>query len=106
MKKLFLSVLTATLFFVFVPSPVKAANEIPVTTMAVPKPAETEATTALLSRLDEINAMDKSNMSSSEKRHLRKETRSIKSELKRISGGVYLSTAAIIIIILILILLL
>jgi hypothetical protein len=66
-------------------------------------PAEVQA---MYDRLDEIKAMDKSEMSSSEKKALRKEVRSIKSELKATGNGIYLSIGAIIIIILLLILLL
>ena len=50
--------------------------------------------------------MDKSKMSSPEKRQLRKEVRTIKSTLNVLGEGVYLSVGAIIIIILLLILLL
>lgn len=106
MKKFLLSILTVTLFVTFAPTPANAANEAPATTVTVPKPPESEVAETLLSRLDEIKAMDKSNMSAAEKRHLRKETRSIKSQLKQISGGVYLSTGAIILIIVLLIILL
>ncbi len=60
----------------------------------------------MISRLEEIKAMDKSNMSSKEKKALRKEVRSIKKSLTEINGGIYLSIGAIIIIILLLILLL
>jgi len=57
-------------------------------------------------RLNEINDMDKSALTASERRELRKEVRSIKEELAQISGGVYLSIGAIIVILLLLILLL
>lgn len=66
-------------------------------------PAEVQA---MYDRLEEIKAMDKSELSSSEKKELRKEVRSIKSELRSTGNGVYLSVGAIIIIILLLILLL
>jgi hypothetical protein len=74
--------------------------------LSAAKTAESNQANALIARLDNIKAMDKSSMSGFEKRQLRKETRSIKKSLKAISGGVYLSTGAIIIIILLLILLL
>ena len=61
---------------------------------------------ALLTRLDEIKSMDKSELSTAQKWKLRKEVLSIKSQLHEVSGGVYLSVGAIIIIILLLILLL
>ena len=60
----------------------------------------------MMDRLDEIRAMDKSDLSRSEKRALRKEVRTIKASLAQSNGGVYLSVGAIIIIILLLILLL
>lgn len=49
--------------------------------------------------------MDKSNLNSSDKRILRKEVRSIKQQLKEMSGGVYISAGALIIILLLLIIL-
>lgn len=61
---------------------------------------------ALLLRLHEIKDMDRSGMTSSEKKVLRKEVRSIRNELRRANDGIYLSVGAIIIIILLLILLL
>jgi len=60
----------------------------------------------MLNRLDEIKAMDKSSLNSSEKKELRKEVREIKKELRSSGNGVYFSVGAIIIIILLLILLL
>jgi hypothetical protein len=67
--------------------------------------AATEAN-VLLARLNEIKEMDKSNLTSSDKKELRKEVKSLRSNLKEKSSGVYLSVGAIIIIILLLILLL
>jgi hypothetical protein len=60
----------------------------------------------LLQRLEEIKVMNKSELTGSEKKELRKEVRGIKKEMKTIKGGVYLSVGAIIIVILLLILLL
>ncbi len=57
-------------------------------------------------RLEEIQSMDKSNLSKQERQDLRTELKSMKKEAKALGGGVYLSVGAIIIIILILILLL
>lgn len=63
--------------------------------------------TQLQTRVLEIKAMDKSHLSSVQRRELRKELYQIRSEMKGFtSGGVYLSAAAIIIIILVLILIL
>ncbi len=70
------------------------------------KTVEAARAKTLLSRLEEIKALDRSEMSFTEKRALRKEVRSIKSELTVLGGGVYLSVGGIIIILLILILIL
>lgn len=55
-------------------------------------------------RLVEIRNMDKTNLSTSEKKELRKEVKDLKKQAR--SNGIYLSIGAIIIIILLLILLL
>ena len=56
-------------------------------------------------RLEEIKAMDHKQLSSSEKRALRKDVRAIKKEMAEISGGVYISVGALLLIILLIILL-
>ena len=73
-----------------------------------PVPAKTEDARAqqLIQRLEEIKAMNKSDLSSSERKELRKEVKGIKKEMKAIKGGVYLSAGAIIVIVLVLILIL
>lgn len=99
--------MTACLLFTFTPMPLKAITAtIPNTTATTTPPIESAAANALIARLGEIKAMDKTNLNASEKKELRKETRSIKRELKRLSGGVYFSVGAIIVILILLILLL
>lgn len=71
-----------------------------------PSPEAKAEAELLIKRLEEIKAMDKSNMTRAEKRALRKEVKAIKATLKSTGNGVYLSVGAIIIIILLLILLL
>lgn len=61
---------------------------------------------AIKNRVDEIKAMDKSNLTKAERKALKEELKGMKKEAKAIRGGVYLSLGAIIIIILLLILLL
>jgi hypothetical protein len=61
---------------------------------------------AIKLRATEIKEMDKSNMSRSEKRALKKELKQMNKEAREMRGGVYLSVGAIIIIILLLILIL
>ncbi|PJB11702.1 MAG: hypothetical protein CO119_10445 [Flavobacteriales bacterium CG_4_9_14_3_um_filter_40_17] len=67
---------------------------------------ESARVNVLLNRLEEIKAMDKSDLSSSERKALRKEVRATKKEMKQVGGGVYLSIGAILLIVLVLILLL
>lgn len=60
----------------------------------------------VLNRIIEIRAMDRSSMTTSEKKELRKELRQLKKESKPKKNGIYLSVGAIIVIGLLLILLL
>lgn len=99
MKKITLFLLTAVLLLSFVPAQSKAIAAVNTLTNTS-SPGET---TVLNARIDQINAMDKSNMSFSEKKQLRKEVRSSKRELRAIGGGVYISAGAIILILVLLI---
>ncbi len=81
--------------------PAFATDETPTTTTTTPR--TNERSQQLMNRLIEIRDMDKSNLTRTEKKELRKEVKEIKKEARR---GVYLSVGAIIIIILLLILLL
>ena len=105
MKKLTLCIMIAFLSLTFIPTLLKADSEKVQTTTAATKASNSAKANILLARLDKINEMDKSKMSMQEKMQLRKEVRSIKSQLKDLSGGVYLSVGAIIIILLLIILL-
>lgn len=60
----------------------------------------------LMQRLDEIKAMDKSDLTSAEKKELRSEVRTIKENLASTGGGVYFSFGALIVIGILLIILL
>jgi hypothetical protein len=90
----------------FYPLQSNAAKNAAPSSLVVPKAAETTEAKALLLRLDEIKAMNKTNLNASEKKNLRKEVRSIRHNLREISGGVYLSVGAIILIVILLIILL
>ena len=59
----------------------------------------------LINRLEELKAMDKSSLTRSEKRAMRKEVKAIQKTMDS-SGGVYLSVGAVILIIVLLIILL
>ena len=94
--------LTTLVLFIAISLPATSS-----TISAAPEPGATDPKAQqLLLRLDQIKAMDKTQLSSTEKKNLRKEVKEIKKEMKVISGGVYLSIGAVIIIILLLILLL
>ena len=72
------------------------------------KPAKTEIPAEivpLLNRLDEIKAMDKSELTRLERKALRVEVREIKSAVRASGNGIYISSGAIIIILLLIIIL-
>ncbi len=97
--------MTICLLFTFSMSEVKAVNSTPNKTIVADKPAESEEVQAMLDRLEQIKAMDMAAMTSVQKKELRKEVRTIKQDLRAVSG-VYLSVGALIIIVILLILLL
>lgn len=103
MKKLAVCIMAALMLFAFTPMQAKPAPASAVATPIAVKTAETEE---ILLRLDEINEMDRSTLNFTEKMNLRKEVRTIKSELKEREGGIYLSVGAAIIILILLIVLL
>ena len=109
MKKFALCVMATLLSLTFIPlslsaaprtAPASTANTSPVS------PADAAKANELLLRLNEIKTSDKSELTTSEKKDLRKEVRSINSELKAIGGGVYISAAVLLIILILLIVLL
>lgn len=65
--------------------------------------SEAELTT-LTNRVEEIRDMDKSDMTSAEKKELRTELKEIKSSVKK-GGGIYIGSAALILIIILIIIL-
>ena len=105
MKKSLLYLMMACLSFTLFPA--QSFAVVPVSTSApVASPDPPADIQARLDRLVEIKEMDKSNLTSAEKKALRKEVRATKAYLAENGNGVYLSVGAIIIIILLLILLL
>lgn len=78
------------------------------TTTAVPADSTKDAAIAanIINRVNEIDNMDKTNLSPSEKKALRKELKGLKTQAEGLDSKVYLSVGAIIIIILLLILIL
>ena len=104
MKKFRISIaLVALLIVVAMPVSAGTRPESEVTPSAV---VASEKAQHLTKRLEEINAMNKADMTRSEKRQLHRDVRAINKELRETGGGVYLSVGAVIIILLLLIILL
>lgn len=106
MKKIVFCLMATCLSMTFLPLQSNAATIAEPSSMAATKPAPAAEAKTLELRLNEIYAMDKSKLTSSDKKSLRKEVKSINHRLRDISGGVYLSVGAILIIVLVLIILL
>ena len=106
MKRFTMGLIIAFSLSTFLSIPLSAATVIPVEATEAIKTAQTAEANTIIVRLKEIKSMDKSTLTSSEKKELKKESRALKSRYKDISGGVYLSGGAIIIIVVLLILLL
>jgi len=105
MKKIAIYLLAASLALTFIPLQTYAVDPATVPAATAPGDPVSPEVARMISRVNEIKAMDKSELSSAEKKSLRKELRSLKHELKS-QKGVFLSVGAIIIIILLLILIL
>ncbi|MFA6924801.1 MAG: hypothetical protein WC223_11185 [Bacteroidales bacterium] len=103
MKKIAFCLMAACLSLTFYPFQSNAATTAAASSIVVSKPAESKV---LLKRLNEINAMDKSNLKLSDKKNLRNEVISISNQLRGPTGGIYISVGALIIILLLLIILL
>lgn len=95
--------MTALLLLAFVPMQLNAEPENNSSPKATTEVVMSDEAAALMDRLEEIEAMDKSDLNSSERKELRKEVRDIKKEL---GSGLYISVGAAILIVLLLILLL
>jgi hypothetical protein len=106
MKKIVFCLMATILSLTFLPLNSNAATTAEPSSLVTPKPSESEEANTLVLRLNEIKAMDKLELKSSEKRELRKEVKSINHKLREASGGVYLSVGAIILIVILLIVLL
>jgi hypothetical protein len=103
MKKYIIYTLAGFLALTFIPAESKASTGITSGTETATPAIEKSV---LLNRLEEIKAINKTDLSSKDKKVLHKETRSIQKKLHHLSGGVYISAGALIVIIIILILIL
>ncbi|MBZ0247918.1 MAG: hypothetical protein K8H85_18380 [Cyclobacteriaceae bacterium] len=106
MKKISHYLTALLLTILLVPAQLFAAPTLSGTAIPVAPTNESAKIEAMVTRLNEIKDMDKSDLSASERKALRKEVRAIKESVKSSGGGVYISVGAIIIIILLLIILL
>lgn len=100
MKKLLISLLIACLFLSITPGSLRANPDSLRVETTIP---DAEKANKLLDRLQEINTMDKSNLTRKEKRKLRQEVRSTERKLRNIGGGIYISVGAVILIVILLI---
>lgn len=105
MKKTIISLITALMLLVFSPAPSKAGLETNAASKSAIKVEEAARAEALISRLDEIKAMDVSAMSPSQKNELQNEVKTIQNDLQGLRGGVYFSAGALIIILLLILIL-
>lgn len=103
MKKIAICLMATCLSLTLIPLQSNAATTEPSSSLVDPKPAEAAEVKSLELRLNEINAMDKTKLKSSEKNDIRKEVRSIKRELREVGGGVYISAGTLILILVLLI---
>ncbi len=105
MKNYLTIVTTALVLLLSVPVLTHAAAEPVSTTIPLNKSGKS-STQGISTRLDEIRAIDKSTLSSSEKKALREEARVLKKQPNDLSNGVYISAGGVILVIVLLILLL
>jgi hypothetical protein len=105
MKKFTLAFVTAIMLLIM--SPAQAKETSPAAPRSTALTAEESArVTALINRVNEINAMDRSTMTHTEKKELRKELRSIKREVNHSNGGVVYISGGLLVLIIVLIILL
>lgn len=107
LQKIKIYTLLAMLTFTLMPSVTYADGHHQTTAISDATTSTPTYERGLLTRLDQINAMDKSNLSHKEKKALRTEVKAIQKSLHITNnGGIYLSGGAVIIIIILLIILL
>lgn len=110
MKKTAIGLMTVIMMLLFVPAHSDAKTKANPFTLKKDKTEISAEAKAMITRIDEIKAMDFSKLNRQEKKELRAEVKMIKSDLQaqqlNSNGGVYISVGAAIIIVLLLILIL
>lgn len=101
-----MSLVTAMLLLTMIPAQAADIAKPTTSTTVSTNEVESAEVKAMISRIDEIRAMDKSAMSSSEKKELRKEMRQMKNTVNHSHGStVYISGGLIVLIVVLIILL-
>lgn len=98
MKTLYIALILALPAWILSTTETKATTGIPISQDST---ESMEVAMTLLIRMDEINALDRASLTTSEVRALRKELRLIKGDLKELKKGTYISAGKLIIILLI-----
>jgi hypothetical protein len=106
MKKIVFCIMATLLSLTFIPIQTNAMVPDEPPALVEPRPAAAAEVKVLETRLNEISNMDKSKLTTAEKRTLRKEVKSIKNTLREVTGGVYISAGLLILIVILLIVLL
>jgi len=83
----------------------KAAIENSATVVKTENKLTAEEVAVMTARVEEIRDMDKSNMTTMEKRELRKEMKAIKENVRKDGGIIYISVGTLLLIVLIIIIL-
>ncbi len=95
--------MSATTAFAFTSNPEPTTENL-IAPAKTEKNLSEEEVNHLINRVEEIRDMDKSNLTSIEKRELRKELKAIKKNVRENGGYVYIGAGSLIIIILLIIL--
>lgn len=106
MKKISMFLLASVLLFSVAPVPTLKAEPSAISSSEKTKKEESEEAKVIIARIEAIKALDKSDMTRSQKKELRQEVKALKTTLGDLGNGIYLSAGAIIIILLLLILIL
>jgi len=106
MKKTTLFLLITCLSLSFWPIKSIAVNSSTKVAAVASKSKEAAEAKTLLTRLDEINTITKTDLNPIEKKRLRKEVRSIRHRLNDLGNGIYISAGGLILILILLIILL
>lgn len=98
-------IVLSCILMLFLPKWTQAKTKNSFAEVEISKTQSKVSAAALISRLNEINDLKKSELNSMDKATLKKEVRNIKHELSKIDNGIYLSTGALLLILILIIIL-